>query len=824
MPYSILHIREILQAAWLNDPPIERQVEHLLHDSRQILFPDLALFFALVGPRQDGHRFIREAYAAGVRNFVVSKAVPVERYPEANFLKVEDGARAMQTLAAFHRKQFDIPVIGITGSNGKTIVKEWLYQLLQDHYHIVRSPKSYNSQIGVPLSVWQMQESHELAIFEAGISQMGEMEHLAEVIRPTLGVITNIGDAHNEGFPSLELKLREKIGLFFSAEPIIYRNDDELIGRVLRETYPDKKLFCWSGAGREADLHIGELRFSRNGAAMDGDFGGESFTVEVPFTDGASIENALHCLAVLLSLGHPVAEAARRLARLEPVAMRLELKAGIDNCTLINDSYNSDLSSLAIALHFLQQQGGHTHRTLILSDILQSGKKARELYRQVAGLVVEKKVDAFIGIGSEVVHIRPFLPDSLPASFFADTEEFLRQLEPHAFRNQTILLKGARAFHFEQIANRLSQKAHKTVLEINLDALRHNLHVFQRLLQPGVKTMVMVKASAYGSGATEVARLLELQRVDYLGVAYADEGVELRKADIRLPILVLNPEEASFDLLFRYQLEPEIYSVGLLKKFLEALPEDIGQFQIHLKLETGMNRLGLSGKDIPELLELLKKAPAVRVASVLSHLAASEDPVQDEYTHGQARRFDEGYEPLAEGLGYRPLRHLLNSGGIVRFRQYQMDMVRLGIGLYGVENSRELRGLLRPVLTLKATVSQIREIASGETVGYGRHGVANTPKRIATISIGYADGLLRLAGNGRFQVLIRGRRAPTFGNVCMDMTMIDVTGVGDASEGDEVILFGNELPVEELATALQTIPYEVLTNLSERLKRVYWQE
>lgn len=824
MPYSITHIRQILGAKWLNEPPLEQLIEHLLYDSRQIIFPEQSLFFAIAGPRQDGHKFIRDVYAAGVRNFVVSQKMETQGFPGANFLLVDHTVSALQTLAAWHRSQFTLPVIGITGSNGKTIVKEWLYQLLQDDFHIVRSPRSYNSQIGAPLSVWQIQPSHELGIFEAGISQMEEMAHIAPVIQPGIGILTNIGEAHNEGFPSIEVKLREKLILFASAHTIIYRRDHPLIDRILPETFPEKRTFSWSDKGLTSDLLIREKKIVRNGTQLSGIYLDEPFSCEVPFQDEASLENALHCLCALLLLDYPLAEATRRLSRLEPVAMRLELKAGINNCILINDSYNSDLTSLTIALHFLRQQSAHTHRTLVLSDILQSGEPAPELYRKVARLVLEKKVSEFVGIGPEVEHIRPFLPADFPATFFSDTLQFLRHADQHPFRNQTILLKGARAFQFERIANRLSYKAHKTVLEIDLDALRHNLHYFQRRLARGVRLLVMVKASAYGSGAAEVARILELQNTDYLGVAYADEGIELRKAGIQLPILVLNPEEASFDALFRYGLEPEIYNLPLLKRFLEALPENAPETAIHLKLETGMNRLGFLEQELPGAIELLQAYPFVRVASVFSHLAASEDPSQDEFTHQQASRFLRGFDILAEGLGYRPLRHLLNSNGVVRFPQYQMDMVRLGIGLYGIEGSREMKGKLRTVLTLKATVSQIREAGQGETVGYGRKGLIDKPTRIATISIGYADGLLRLAGNGRFQALIRGQRAPTIGNICMDMTMLDVTRIPEAREGDEVVIFGKDLPVEELAGSLQTIPYEVLTNLSERVKRVYWQE
>jgi len=820
MLYTTAQIRQILDAKWLNAPPVERAVEHLLHDTRQIIFPETSLFFALSGPRQDGHRFLSDAYAAGVRNFIVSKTIDPARFPEANLLKVEDTTRALQDLAAFHRRQFDLTVVGVTGSNGKTIVKEWLFQLLQNDYRIARSPKSYNSQIGVPLSVWQLQPAHELAIFEAGISQMGEMERLASIIEPGIGLLTNIGDAHNEGFPSLETKLREKLKLFQSAHTLVYRRDNPLVEQAFRELYPERKRFCWSDAGLDADLHIHRKKYGSQGVALEGVFQGERFPIELPFTDEASIENAMHCLALLLVLGYPAAEAARRLAKLERVAMRMELKAGINNCTLINDAYNSDLSSLAIALHFLQQQSGHAQRALILSDILQSGEPAESLYRKVADMLAGKRIGVFIGIGDEIKHIQPFLPPDIAASFYAGADDFLRRLEQHHFRNQTILLKGARSFQFEKIANRLSYKAHKSSLEIDLDALRHNLRYFQSRLQPGVKILAMVKAAAYGSGAAEVARLLEFQGADYLGVAYADEGVELRKAGIQSPILVLNPEEASFDALFRYRLEPEIYSLRLLQNYIDALPDQpMEEFPIHLKLETGMNRLGFEEADLARAISLLNAQPSVRVASVLSHLAASEDPGQDEFTRLQARRFASGYDILASGLGYRPLRHLLNTSGILRFPQYQMDMTRLGIGLYGVGG-----GPLQPALTLKATVSQIREIASGETVGYGRHGKAGAPARIATISIGYADGLLRLAGNGRFRALLRGKRAPTIGNICMDMTMLDITHIPEAEEGDEVILFGKELPLEELAQALQTIPYEVLTNLSERLKRVYWQE
>ncbi len=855
MNYSIRQIADIIGGVFLNAPPLDCAIEHLLLDSRQVIFPANSLFIALQGRRHDGHDYLEDLYRKGVRNFILSKKTDPAAFPDANILWVENTHEAFHRLARFHRHRFSLPVVGITGSNGKTVVKEWLFQLLHEDYHIVRSPKSYNSQTGVPLSVLQITKQHTLGIFEAGITQPGEMEKLAAILDPGIGIFLNLGEAHNEGFVDLETKLREKLLLFKNSNLIIYCTDNELVDKNMK-ALPGKRFFTWSATGKAAAVQIS----ASGGGTFNYQFGKQGGAFNLHFSDAASIENACHCLTLMLHLGYADSPAGtetirQRMARLEPVAMRLELKEANNQCLLINDSYNSDLTSLTIALNFLEQQSspaykglGGGRRTVILSDILQSGQSPRKLYGAVAKLLREKKINRFIGIGSEIEALQKLLDPGVEASFFKDTPDFLEKLSDLTFREETILLKGARRFEFEKIANRLASKVHKTTLEVNLTALLHNLRTYQGFLQPGVKMMVMVKAGAYGSGSIEVAKLLDFQHVDYLGVAYADEGVALRKAGIGLPIVVMNPEEATFEALLRHRLEPEIYSLSLLEKFLRFPDHGRGEISIHLKLDTGMHRLGFEEADLEEVLKLLSSpnsAPSMRqdiphsafriphsafkVRSIFSHLAASEAVAHDDFTRHQMERFEKMYERLAAGLGYRPLRHILNSGGIVRFPQYQMDMVRLGIGMYGIDSSGLVQQRLQTVNTLKATISQIKKIAAGETVGYGRQGKAEHSISIATISLGYADGLLRGAGNGRYAVLIRGKKAPIVGSVCMDMTMVEVTDIPEAEEGDSVVIFGKatggkDLPVEELANCLGTIPYEIFTTISERVKRVYVQE
>ncbi|MBK8428424.1 MAG: bifunctional UDP-N-acetylmuramoyl-tripeptide:D-alanyl-D-alanine ligase/alanine racemase [Lewinellaceae bacterium] len=829
MPYSINDIQKILAARWLQKSDPDAGVEQLLFDSRQVAMPSRSLFFALSGERLDGHRYLPDLYRAGVRQFVVSQAVAVEHYPDANILLVKNTLQALQSLAQYHRSKFRIPVVGITGSNGKTVIKEWLWQLLSPDFHIVRSPKSYNSQIGVPLSVWQMKPEHTLALFEAGISKPGEMQRLAPIIQPEIGLLTNIGPAHREGFRDDAEKIQEKMRLFDSSRLLVVSVDNPAIAQAAQawqSRQPERQLFTWSRTGLPADVQIIGVQTDPDGftqirAAFRQMI--ELAVIDIPFSDPASVENAIHCWAVMHLLGVSQKNIAERMRRLEPVEMRLELKSGVRHCTLVNDFYNNDLASLRIALQFARQQARTGRVTLILSDILQSGLPASELWEQVAAAVQLQGVGRLIGIGPAIPAIQAFLPAGFDAVFYPETEPFLQNIAAHDFHDELILLKGARPFEFERIARRLEQKAHKTVLEINLTALVHNLNAYHRLLRPGTRTMAMVKAAGYGSGSAEVAKLLEFHRVDYLGVAYADEGIELRHAGVNLPILVLNPEPASFDVLNRFRLEPEVYSLPMLDELIHFAGKEKA-LSIHLKLDTGMHRLGFEADDIPALTAQLREYPNLRVQSVFSHLSASDAAQHDAFSHRQAAVFTELSGQISAALGYAPLRHICNTGGIVRFPEYHFEMVRLGIGLYGID-SAGLQDQLRVVNTLKATISQIKEIAPGDTVGYNRNsGPLAKPTRIATISIGYADGFLRLASGGRYSVQLRGQRAPTIGNVCMDMTMIDVTHIPAAREGDEVVIFGDHPPVQELAACLQTIAYEVFTNISERVKRVYWQE
>ncbi|MCS7036018.1 MAG: bifunctional UDP-N-acetylmuramoyl-tripeptide:D-alanyl-D-alanine ligase/alanine racemase [Saprospiraceae bacterium] len=833
MAYGLAEVERLLGARRLQWRPSAGKVSQLLLDSRSIADPKGGLFFAIVGDRHDGHRFIEAAYRAGVRQFVVSREVSLEALPEASVLLVPDTLEALQALAAHHRRQFGLRVVGITGSNGKTIVKEWLARLIGHRERVVRSPKSYNSQVGVPLSVWGIGPEHTLGIFEAGISRMGEMARLARIIQPDIGIFTNLGPAHREGFPSDEVKLQEKMRLFDTAHTLIFCADHPLIAQAAQQwasEKPGRRLFSWSRNGQPANVVFTDIKPKAIGQ------GGLSFRMEwqrakgiverhrftLPFDDAASLENACHCIAMLLVLGMPARTFGQRLRHLEPVDMRLSWKTGINRCALLDDAYSNDPASLRIALQLARQHWPEGPLTLVLSDFLQLGPGKKRLYAEVARMLQAYRVGRLLGVGADIRWLSQMLPADVQTAFYPDTSALLQDLGQHYFHDELIVIKGARTFSFERIVRRLEQKAHRTVLEVDLNAMAHNLQVFRRRLQPGTRLMVMVKAAGYGSGAVEMARSLAVHQVDYLGVAYADEGIELRQGAVRLPILVLNPEPASFDAMMRYHLEPEIYSLSLLDEIIHAVGKHRA-LSVHLKLDTGMHRLGFTADDLPEALARLRQHPNLHVQSVFSHLVASDDPQHDAFTHAQAAEFIRLYETIAQALGIRPLRHIANSGAIARFPQYHFDMVRLGIGLYGVA-PEPLGSELRPVHTLKATISQIKHVPAGDTVGYARKGRVDRPSRIATISIGYADGLLRLAGNGRFSVLIRGQQAPTIGNICMDMAMVDVTDIPSAREGDEVIVFGQKPTLQDLAECLHTIPYEVLTNIAGRVKRVYWQE
>ena len=862
MTYSISKIQDILKGEyWFNKPAAasDAVIEHLLIDSRKISFPQTSLFFAIVGERHDGHDFIVDAYKSGVRNFIISNAQNIDNqhFKDTIFIKIPDVLRGLQDLAAYHRAQFPkLQVIGITGSNGKTIVKEWLYQLLKDDYNIVRSPKSYNSQVGVPLSVWQINETHDLAIFEAGISTTGEMEHLEHIIQPTIGIFTNLGAAHTEGFASHEEKIKEKFKLFKNVKTLVCRQDDLLRFPTIKIK---GQIINWSKS-TESDAQLIDIQYFKSKTFFKLIYKNNALDIEIPFTDSASIENATTCLLTLLILKKELLHHQNmlkifieKLSRLEPIAMRLEMKAGINGCLIVNDSYNSDFNALQIALDFLAQQSRQLKRTVVLSDIFQSGQDANILYKKVADLLLEKGISKLIAIGEDVFKIKKFIAQTIDYQYFINTTDFLKSINNADFQNEIVLLKGARQFEFERIAERLSQKSHKTVLEINLNALTHNLFFFKSLLHPQgslpkPKIMAMVKASAYGNGSDEVARLLEFHKVDYLAVAYSDEGIALRNAGVKMPIMVMNPEEESFDALIRFDLEPEIYSLNILKQFVnfiknsenmvrtlhqaDSMTEGVlsikknatKSFKIHLKLDTGMHRLGFESIDIQQLIQILNSHKSIQIASIFTHLAASEAAEHDPFTDEQVRRFMEMYNQMSDKIKYKPMRHVLNSSGITRHPHYHFEMVRLGIGLYGIDSNGAFQNQLQVVQTLKASISQIKNVPQNETVGYSRRGILQRDSRIATISIGYADGLLRGAGNGQFSVYLHGQRAPIIGSVCMDMTMIDVTDILEATEGDDVEIFGSHIPVQALAKVLNTIPYEIFTSISERVKRVYFQE
>ncbi len=791
-------------------------------DSRNIAFANKALFFALKGRRLNAHSFIQEAYDKGVRNFIISENVDFQAFREANFIVVENVVKALQELAKYHRTQFSFPVIGITGSNGKTMVKEWLFQLLFDDFYIIKSPRSYNSQIGVPLSILEMKSQHDLAIFEAGISQVGEMQALTDIIQCNIGIFTNVGDAHNEGFLSLAEKVKEKMKLLQNCDISIICND-----YIELDVYTpiNGKTFTWSKKQNNAKLNVTINKILQfNKTTIIGKLQEKNVEITVPFTDDASIENAIHCWCVLLHLGYEQNIIQSRMMNLQPVALRLEIKSGINNCLIINDSYSLDLSSLVFALDFMGQQSQHGKRTLILSDIAQSGRLPEDLYTEVAALLNNHAIDKLIAIGTEISIIEKLVSLKTHFQYYKNVLDFLAKAKMSDFQSETILLKGARVFEFERIAELLELKAHRTVMEINLNALRHNLAAYTRRLSEGTKMLVMVKASAYGSGSAEVAKLMEYHKVDYLGVAYTDEAVELRKEGVKLPILVLNPEEASFHALLRYDIEPEVYCLSQLQRLLPYVQNAPQPLKIHIKLDTGMHRLGFETIDIQQLITILLSQKNIVVQSVFSHLAASDGASHDDFTKHQANSFLAMYEQITAALGYYPLRHICNTSGIARFPQYHFDMVRLGIGIYGVDSSNEMQAELEVVNTLKAMISQIKHIPKGESIGYSRRGVAERDLRIATISIGYADGFLRAAGNGRFSVSVRGELAPIIGNVCMDMCMIDITEIQEVQEGDEVVVFGDFPKVETLANITQTIAYEVFTNISERVKRVYFSE
>ncbi len=812
--YTVLEIAEIISDRSHLPSPNEI-VRNILIDSRKLTDPTASIFFVLKG-RKDAHQFIPALYQAGLRCFVYYDVnLDVGQYPDANFIYHSNPLHALQKLAAVHRSSFTYPVIGITGSNGKTIVKEWLYQLLAPDFNVIRSPKSYNSQVGVPLSVWQMDSQFDYGIFEAGISLPNEMSRLEEVIKPTIGVFTNIGSSHDEGFSDTRQKISEKFQLF--------ENSKLLICNAEYLTYKKDTTSCFSWSFHaKADLEIKLVQHFASHTIIKAIYLDKEISIQIPFIDKASVENAITCWATLLALGIPQETIELRIPRLMAVKMRLELKSGVNQTSVIDDSYNSDFTSLEIALDFLNHQNQHPNKTLILSDIYQSGLKSKQLYKKLSQLLKSKKINRFIGIGPDLsAHRDLFRPAS---RFFQSTQDFIDHFTASDFNHETILLKGARDFEFEKISALLSEKAHETILEINLNALEQNLNFYKSKLAPGVKLMAMVKAFAYGSGSYEIANLLQFNRVDYLAVAYADEGIALREKGITLPIMVMNPEISSFESVVQNNLEPEIFSFRALDSLVTYLQlNNIDEYYIHLKLDTGMHRLGFEETDLEKIIGFLKENPSIKIRSVFSHLVASESEQHSDYTREQITIFKDFCSQLEARISYSFLKHISNTSAIRKWPEAQFDMVRLGIGLYGIDNFYKDDKNLHQVATLKTTVSQIKRLKKGQTVGYGRAGVMAEDGEIATVKIGYADGFPRALGNGKGSMFINGKEVFTIGNTCMDMCMLDITGL-DVKEGDEVIVFNTQETLYNLSEKLNTIPYEVLTNISQRVKRIYYYE
>jgi len=813
-------LEQILGESCIGKITKEAYITQISIDSRQLLHPEQTLFVALKGAKADGISFVDSLIEAGVLCFLVdiNAAVHASWLEKACFIPVSDTRAALQSLASYQRGEFVKPIVGITGSNGKTIVKEWLGQVLSQQFAVAKSPKSYNSQVGVPLSIFGIQPYHQVAILEAGVSKKGDMDTLADMIRPDLGIFTNIGSAHEEGFAGIAEKIAEKLKLFAGTKLLLYCKDQGLLAKNIEQQVPEENRISWSkNPGADFSISWKSLESSSRIVVMKHDL--QTHTFQVPFTDMASLENVTHVILAALSLGQKAPAIQEGLSHLKPVDMRLTLKPGINDSLLIDDTYNNDLAGLRVALEFLSQQRPKRSKILILSDLLQQGLPEK-IYTEVAELIRSYGIDRIIGVGTEIQRLEKLV--ELPTTTFESTELLLQKLDLDQFQNDLILLTGARSFAFEKIVNRLQQRIHGTTLEINLNALTHNFNFYKRLLAPSTRVMVMVKAFAYGGGAAEIANHLQTLGVDYLAVAYSDEGVSLRKQGIQLPIMVLNPVEESFDLLYQYQLEPVVFSPEFFKKLGNFARNQGLPLSIHLDLDTGMNRLGFEQAQVGELKDLLLDFPELKVASLYTHLVGADEEAHHDFSVHQLQLFMEMSEAIGSILSYTPLRHALNSAGIVRYADYQLDLVRLGIGLYGVEVTGKHDSSLKAVSTLKTTISQVKTLAAGATVGYSRKGSLPEGGRIATLAIGYADGYDRRFSQGKGYVLIHGQKAPVIGNVCMDMVMVDISQIPEAKAGDEAIVYGEQISLKELADRIGTIPYELLTNISGRVKRVYY--
>lgn len=823
MDYSIKEIAKILNIQ--NSELTEATINTLLIDSRSLTYPDKSLFFAIRTKNNDGHHYIPSLYKRGVRNFVVnSDSFIPEEFDDANFLIVNNTTYALQNIAAYHRHRFTLPVIGITGSRGKTTLKEWLNQLLQEDFNIVRSPRSYNSQIGVPLSLWEIDKNSDLAIIEAGISRPDEMAPLQSIIKPTIGIITNLKDEHSEGFSSMQQKCEEKAILLRECECVIYNADDEIINDTIRHSCSVAQEIAWSRKDADRPLFISKIKKEENHTIISYNYLNSQYDIKVNFTSDSDIENAINGLAVMLYLHKAPETIATRMAHLTIVGTRLNVIEGVNNCLIIADAYTSDYNSLAPAIDFMSRRStSKRSMTVILSDVLHESYTDNALYRKISELLETKEINRFIGIGEEMEYHRQYF--DINSQFFASTKDFLDKMSPSDFENELILIKGMPDFHFDEISDMLEAKQHETVLEVNLDAIAHNFNFFRSLVKPNTRIVCMVKASGYGAGSYELAKTLQDRGATYLAVAVLDEGVDLRKAGITMPIMVLNPKVVNYKAMFSYKLEPEIFSIDMCREIIrEAEKFSITNYPVHIKLDTGMHRLGFLKEQLPELVELLKSQNAITPSSVFSHLAAADDPSMDDYTTEQFNYFDECCNILQAGFSHHILRHISNTVGIIRFPEKQFEMVRLGIGLYGIPTIDDgSENELRMVSALHSVIISIKAWRAGTTVGYGRKGLLMRDSLIATIPIGYADGLDRHLGNGACKMYVNGIYCPTVGNICMDACMIDVTDA-TCKVGNMVEIFGEHIPVTALSDQLDTIPYEILTSISSRVKRVYYRE
>lgn len=810
---SLQEIAQYCSAELICHADLQNKWEPLI-DSRLLNNPENTIFFAIVTPNNNGHKYIPELISKGVKAFVVEKIPEVSNSADVCFLLVNDTLKALQNIAKGIRQNFANDVIGITGSNGKTIVKEWLVQLLPENLNICYSPKSYNSQLGVPLSLWPLDNHFDLGIFEAGISTTGEMDALEAMIKPDIGILTHLGPAHNQGFDNPEQKLQEKMKLFSNAKCLITQYNSKVF------EYFSGSILSYDFNNSKADLNITNREVKGKSTHITAIYKNEPVAFNIPFIDEASIENACLCALTLLHLDK---FNAHRFSSLQAVSMRMELKKGLHNCLLVNDSYSNDLHSLGVALNFLNQQSIHSKKTVILSDIEESGLPSELLYANVKRMLKDLGISRLIAIGSDFKNQSQKFENEFDYTHFDDTQNFLSKVSLSAFKDESILIKGARKFAFEKIVAKLQQETHGSVLEINLSAALHNLNAIKSRLTPKMKVMAMVKAFAYGSGTYEMAKLI-CNKVDYLAVAYTDEGVALRNSGITTPIMVMNPEEDSYAQLLTNNLEPVVFSVNQLKSIaVFALENGNKNVGIHIELDTGMHRLGFMAEDLEELLQLIQAFPHLRIASVFSHLSASDEAIHDNFTLHQFQQMKLMSEKIEKVIGYSPLKHISNTAATLRFTQENLDMVRIGIGIYGIDPTGSFKHLLEPVFTFKTNISQIKTISANESIGYSRKSIADHARRIAILSLGYADGLNRALSNGKGSVFINGKLAPVTGNICMDMCMVDVTDI-NCEEGDEAIIFGKERPIEEIAETLQTIPYEILTSISQRVKRVYVSE